>query len=122
MRKFIFLALAAFFVGCGSGASNVAYENKVEVNNPQLYKKVFIVNQKSRFYNSLLEVALTVKNNTDEPQKMQYRFVWFDKDGFLLYKEPWQRLYLNPKETKQITSIASDARAYDFKFEMKEEQ
>jgi uncharacterized protein YcfL len=124
MKKFIFLSIIALvtITGCASNASNVAYVDSVKIKNQNLNQNITILDRKKRLNNGLVEVYVVLSNNTDKAQNIQYRFIWMDEDGFIVYKEPWQRKYINPKDTIKISSIATDKRVTDFKFEFKEEK
>jgi uncharacterized protein YcfL len=124
MKKFIFLSIIALvtITGCASNASNVAYVDSVKIKNQNLNQNITVLNRKKRLNNGLVEVYVVLSNNTDKAQNIQYRFIWMDEDGFIVYKEPWQRKYINPKDTIKISSIATDKRVTDFKFEFKEEK
>ena len=124
MKKVIFLSIIALvtITGCASNASNVAYVDSVKIKNQNLNQNITILNRKKRLNNGLVEVYVVLSNNTDKAQNIQYRFIWMDEDGFVVYKEPWQRKYINPKDTIKISSIATDKRVTDFKFEFKEEK
>ena len=124
MKKFIFLFIIALvtITGCASNASNVAYVDSVKMKNQNLNQNITVLNRKKRLNNGLVEVYVVLSNNTDKAQNIQYRFIWMDEDGFIVYKEPWQRKYINPKDTIKISSIATDKRVTDFKFEFKEEK
>ena len=124
MKKVIFLSIIALvtITGCASNASNVAYVDSVKIKNQNLNQNITILNRKKRLNNGLVEVYVVLSNNTDKAQNIQYRFIWMDEDGFIVYKEPWQRKYINPKDTIKISSIATDKRVTDFKFEFKEEK
>ena len=124
MKKVIFLSIIALvtITGCASNASNVAYVDSVKIKNQNLNQNITVLNRKKRLNNGLVEVYVVLSNNTDKAQNIQYRFIWMDEDGFIVYKEPWQRKYINPKDTIKISSIATDKRVTDFKFEFKEEK
>jgi len=125
MKKIFFVLYSTgifSFLGCAGNASNVAYDNKVKIKNQKLNQNITILDRKKRLNNGLMEVYVVLSNNTNNAQNIQYRFIWMDEDGFIVYKEPWQRRYINPKDTVKISSIATDKRVKDFKFEFKEEK
>ncbi len=119
-----FLLIVTFWSGCANSVSNEAVTNPDRniVKNLYLQREVEILNHAYRYHNGLLEAMVLVHNKTKRPQDLEYRFIWLDRDGYPVQKEPWQPLTLNGLETRKITSIAHLPTVTDFKFEIRPKQ
>jgi uncharacterized protein YcfL len=125
MKKWLILFIfSVFLIGCAESVSNETVSNPDRniIKNNYLAQKIEILDHHKRYTNGLLEVMVRIHNKTDKVQEAEYRFVWFDKDGFSIGKEPWQPITLNGFETTEISSIAHNPNAVDFKFEIRKKQ
>ena len=127
MKKGVFLIFIVLFLGgCANSVSNEAVNinntSKIEIKNKFFNKDIEILDFKKRFDNNLLEVMILAKNKTSDYKNAEYRFIWLDKDGFPIEKEPWQPITFNGLETKRITSIAHSPQVVDFIFEIRPRQ
>lgn len=62
-------------------------------------------------------VQFLVENQRDKPKALQYRFTWFDRDGFAIQPDqnPWQTIHLAGREVGDIESSARSAEAKGFR-------
>jgi len=124
---FILIIMSFFWIGCAQNSvSNVAISNnninKLIVKNAFFNKEIEVIDYKKRFNNGLLEVLIIAKNKTPNFKSAEYRFIWLDKDGFPIEKEPWQPITFSGYETKRIDSIAHSNEANGFIFEIRPKQ
>ncbi len=107
-------------VGMESAVEKTApdkYAQYLNVHSPRLAKKVQIVDIRTREVGGLLQPNVTLYNRTKYPLQVQYKFAWFDKDGFEVDPEanPWQPLTLIGNETKAVQAAATNPSVRAFK-------
>jgi len=126
MKRFLFPLLMFFLLtGCmQKNISNVVYSstNTHLINSPLLEKKVSIIDFKTRYLNNLLNVFVTIKNNKKQSYDLEYRFVWLDKNGFVVESTPWLPLTINAMERRSIEEIAHSPSVVDLKFQLRPKQ
>lgn len=123
IRIFQFILILFFATGCVQNISNVSKGNGVqEINNQQLNNKIVILNTNKRILNGFLDVAVNIRNISSDTIDLEYRFVWFDSNGFKVNETPWLPITLNGKQSKQIEQIAHSKDVVDFKFEYRKKQ
>jgi uncharacterized protein YcfL len=62
-------------------------------------------------------VQFMIESRKDKPSAVQYRFTWYDRDGFVIQPDqnPWQTLHLAGREVADIGSSAGSANAKGFR-------
>lgn len=124
-RKVMQAVLLAGFVmtGCTSGnvgimeqADNVQ-ESSVNYNNTVLATRVKIQNIRSRQVDNLLQVSVELHNLWDATLDFQYKFRFFDKDGFEVAADgrPWTPVLLKGNDTVTAQAVAPNPTAVSFK-------
>ena len=65
----------------------------------------------------LPRVQFSMESRKDKTNALQYRFTWFDGDGFVVQPDqhPWQTLHLAGREVAEIGSTAQSPRARSFR-------
>lgn len=98
------------------------YKEQLNVNNPQLAKKLVISDIKTRQTNNLTDVVVTLASTYKKSQYLQYQFNWFDKDGFVIKgnHSPWQALTLFGFAKTQLPGLAPSPNAVTFSLAVRE--
>lgn len=110
------LLITLLMQSCSSNKPYVEYENsalshKIKVSEIRLRKSV-----------DLVEFSVDLSNRTKNEVRLQYKFKFFDKDGFEVMPDsrPWTRKILSAKETVAIQMPAPNASAIGGKIYIKE--
>ena len=79
-------------------------------------------NLKMRKVGNILQAGGTMFSTVTSDLKVQYRFSWYDKDGFELDKDAgsWKSLTLYGRQTADVQGVAPNARAEEFKVVIRE--
>ena len=109
-------------IGADQMSSGQKFEKHLQVHNPQLGKKIHISDIRSRTHNELLEINLSLTSAYKKTLKLQYQFIWFDKDGFVIEagKSPWQPHDLNGMQTITVQALAPTAQVTTFSLYVRE--
>ncbi|NDV62967.1 YcfL family protein [Puniceicoccales bacterium CK1056] len=67
--------------------------------------------------NGFPRVQFSIESRRDKTSAVQYRFTWYDREGFVVQQDqnPWQSLHLAGREVADIESIARSNRAKAFR-------
>ena len=129
------LVLPIFFLGAcvnvlpvtsGIGSEQLAleqqYSKHLEVHNKKLAKQVYISDIKSRKKNDLLQINLSLTSSYKKSLQLQYKFRWFDQDGFVIEaeKSTWQPLELHGMQTEIVASLAPTSQVATFSLYVRE--
>ncbi|WP_028835850.1 MULTISPECIES: YcfL family protein [unclassified Pseudoalteromonas] len=108
--------------GIGVEQTTNAYKEQLNVNNPQLAKKLLISDVKTRQTNNLTDVVVTLASTYKKSQYLQYQFNWFDKDGFVIKgnHSPWQALTIFGFAKTQLAGLAPSPNAVTFSLAVRE--
>jgi len=71
---------------------------------------------------NLLKIQVALRNETNNEQRVLYRFEWFDDEGMLIDTKlsTWRQTTLFGKETVRLTGVAPRPDAVDFQLKVKE--
>ena len=134
MKKFITaLFLAVMFSACSSNpntygmgtkqlSQNDSWQKVLQIDNPKLAQRLFISNILSRDTNGLLDVNLELSSTYKKTQNLQYKFNWFDEQGFVVEqgKEPWKSVSLHGNQVVNLGAIAPSSKVAQFKLYVRE--
>lgn len=97
-------------------------EKKVIFNNSGLAGDIEIVDVKSALAGDIMRAQATLRSKDRDTLPFQYRFEWFDSNGFEINSGAgaWKPLLLNGRESKTIQAVAPDPRAKEFKLKIRE--
>jgi uncharacterized protein YcfL len=67
--------------------------------------------------NGMPKVQFSIESQKDNTTAVQYRFTWYDREGFVIQPDqnPWQTLHLAGHEVADIESIARSTKAKAFR-------
>ena len=126
MFRLVVIALGIGVAGCTNTAGiegrKAADRSQVKYRGSRLEESIEIKNLKMRKVGGILQASGTMFSNTTSDLTIQYRFSWYDKDGFELDKDAgtWQSLKLYGRETADIQGVAPNGRAEEFKIVLRE--
>jgi uncharacterized protein YcfL len=91
--------------------------NQVIESHSGFRAKISIADMKSGFAGDLLRAQVTLRNDSGDHQKFQYKFKWLDKDGFEVSADsrPWTPISIRPHELKNIQAVAPNPSVKAFK-------
>lgn len=97
------------------------FEKKIVINNRGLSKEIEITDIKSTFVGDIMKVQVSLHSKDRDTVPVQYRFDWFDAQGFdLNANQAWKPFLLYGKEVKVIQGVAPDQRAKEFKLKLRD--
>ncbi|MGA1845285.1 MAG: YcfL family protein [bacterium] len=137
MKKRFFLpaVLLAFLCACSATTSNVgigelaytpegnySFSQYVLINNQELARNLQIVDITGRRLNDLFQAQVQVMNKNDRNYNFEYRFQWFDNNGFEIgsVKEHWTPVLVYGQEVKTIVATAPNPEAVKFRVNLRE--
>jgi uncharacterized protein YcfL len=108
--------MAVLLSACAGKKPYVEYENSAMANTI----KVSEIRTRNQF--DLQQFSVDLSNKTSKEVRFQYKFKFFDKDGFEVMADsrPWTRKILSAKETVAIQVAAPDASVLGGKIYIKE--
>jgi len=89
--------------------------------DPKLKDKISVVESSSRVKNGLFQVVLSIQNHKNQKVTVNYRYKWFDDEGFEVGENMsiWQPLFLEANDKTRIKGIAPVPTATSCKFYIK---
>ncbi len=93
---------------------------RIVFSSPDLMRSVVFDAPITARPDDILTVAVPTRSIGDERYILDYRFVWYDKDGFEVKPAmSWREVVLEPKEQKRLQANALDKKAQDWKIEIR---
>ena len=117
--------VALFAIGCGGGVNMMTINaksksNDLVINNPSLQGDAEIMSGKALYNEQLMQAFVEIQSHSNDSQKLYYRFVWYDTDGFELPGTGgWHFLPLVGNEKKQVSAAAGAPRAERAEFSLR---
>lgn len=124
--KIMAVVLGVGLVGCANTAGvegrKAAGRDQVKYRGSNLEESIEMKNLKMRKVGGILQAGGTMFSTVTSDLKVQYRFSWYDKDGFELDKDAgsWKSLTLYGRETADVQGVSPNARAEEFKVVIRE--
>lgn len=132
MQKYlVFFVAAVALAGCrstvnmagpaGERSRPTVIQDKRVVTDRSLRKKAGVVNiRESTVDGDLLKAQVQVHNVTKKPQRVNYRFQWFNADGMRVKTSmsSWNPKTIYGKETVWISGVAPRPEVTDFRFKL----
>jgi len=123
----VMLVVAGFsLVGCANTAGVEGRKSnsreQVMYRGSNLQESIEMKNLKMRKVGGVLQAAGTMFSTVTSDLKVQYRFSWYDADGFEIDKDAgsWKSLTLYGRQTADVQGVAPNARAEEFKVVIRE--
>ena len=113
----VLVALAmAVVAGCGGGVNILELDAKAHsatktINNSSLESDATILGGKPLYQGDIMQCFVNLQSNTNDSQKLYYKFFWFDADGAQLGDDHWSWINLLGHQPKTINASAPTPRA-----------
>ena len=129
-RRFVVvlsIMLAAAWVACFATSCatterkpgiNYCYPSaEVKVNSVLMAHRIRVTDLRSTIVNGLPKVQMTAENVTPHELTFEYRFTWFDKDGFEVQTplSTWVTVVSQPRDSFNMFGVAPSPNATCFK-------
>jgi uncharacterized protein YcfL len=116
LRTGIITVVLCILSACSSNKAYVEYENSA------MSHKLEVGEIRTRTLDDMVQLGIDLTNRTSSELRFQYKFKFFDKDGFEAAPDsrPWTRKILSAKETANIQVIAPNNTVVGGKIYIKE--
>ncbi|RMG13628.1 MAG: DUF1425 domain-containing protein [Planctomycetota bacterium] len=110
--------------GCVTHAANrvtIVPDGQPEITilNSGLQSECEILGSRGFYEGEILAGAVELRSHVDAKQSLEGRFSWFDADGLQLETSPWEVLFVNALEEKQVQGRATEPGAARGLFELR---
>jgi len=104
------------------GEAGESLQKDVLINDKALSKEIEVLDVKARHIGDFLEGQAVIRNLRKNTVEFEYRFEWFDQDGFPLESNVtlWKPELVYGKETKWIKAVCPKPDAKGFKILIRE--
>jgi uncharacterized protein YcfL len=123
--KNVFAGIATVLIltACSSGTVGGAspdgdnYATSIDYNSTMLAMRVKVSDLRTRRADNLLQVGVDLHNHWDSTLDFQYKFKFFDKDGFEVSPDSrsWIPITITGNETAQVQAVSPNPTATTFK-------
>ncbi|MDF1875245.1 YcfL family protein [Sulfurimonas sp. SAG-AH-194-I05] len=117
--------LHADLFGDGTNSNTLTSpKDEVTINDLPLSYMVKIVGSTSRFVYDLLDARVTIQSDSDTQHTLEYRFIWFDEEGFEMGKHlsKWKHVTIDAKDTVVVKELALTSKVDSFKFYLRDRE
>ena len=134
MKKALVGLVLLACVGCwgtsGTETSSVAvtgpngettYATYINASNPRLARRVAVTRVDRTEIGGLVKSAVTLTSRTSDTEALQYRWVWFDANGFEVNSssQAWNPVLVYGKQTTSVQGLAPNPSAKEFKLHLR---
>ena len=129
MKKvFVWILMALLLGACSAGnmARLETHDGKTQTvlhsNNALLSSRLAVKHIITGHAGNLLKAQATLENRWKFQLDFQYKFKWFDKDGFEIASEgaPWQQLIMTGRTQANVQALAPNPSAMRFEIWVQE--
>lgn len=94
----------------------------LHTNNSLLAGRLTVKNLKTRRQGNLMQVQATLENQWQFQLDFQYKFKWFDKDGFEISPQgqPWRQVVMAGDSQANVQAVAPNPSAVRFEIWVQE--
>lgn len=115
MKKTILFTALLMLTACANHTAGVMASStgEVRVDNNAFHRQVAVDNVQTRIDGSLLTASGTLKSQVATDVRVQYKFTWFDINGFAIEDEgsSWKPVKLHGKQQLQVRAVAPNSTA-----------
>jgi uncharacterized protein YcfL len=129
MKKILTIGLTLLVTACASSeVTTVApdakgqYQAVLDSKYSRQFTDITAQAVRQRFTAGLLMASVDIKNEDLSRKVLQYKFLWFDRDGFEVQPDgrPWTPLTMLGEETKTVQALAPQSNVVTFKIQIEE--
>jgi hypothetical protein len=116
--KYLFIIGTLLINGCAQKKPD-----SIVINNLSSSKNIKILGPSTQYINDILEVSIEIENLSQTSYNdIEYRFKWYNQEKYEVGENLsiWKPLFLEPLDSKKVTSLAPTPKAERFKFYIKE--
>ncbi len=115
---------ATIISGCSAGATGTMkpnesgeYEPFIEYNSAQIQSRLSIVDIRQRTVGNIMQVSADLHNSWKWKLDFQYKFKFYDKDGFEVNPDgrQWAPIVIAGNEVSTVQAVAPNPSAITFK-------
>ena len=117
MKSITFFLYILIF--CTSCANTQPKNNIVQITDRCLTDSISISDIKGKKQSDgFMKTQITGRNTTNDYQKLEYKIVWIDNNGFIIQSilSNWRDVSADANQEFYITNISPNTKADDFKF------
>lgn len=116
MKKILLAFVSALVItACAQHTAGVMASSTGEnrIDNSSFAREVGLEQLKARQQGDVLQGAGVVMSKVSTDLRLQYKFTWYDINGYTLEDEssPWKSLKLHGMQRMQVTAVAPNANA-----------
>ncbi|GLS84705.1 YcfL family protein [Paraferrimonas haliotis] len=124
LRSLAVVVMAIALGACAAKTGGVSAKSNgdTRIDNSSFGHKVTITNVRSRMQADHLQGSAMLVSKISTDFRVQYRFSWYDKNGFVLENEgqAWKSVKLHGKQQYPVQALAPNANAVDFEVYVRE--
>ena len=129
MKRILTIGLTLLVTACASSeVTTVApdakgqYQAVLDSKYSRQFPDITAQAVRQRFTAGLLMASVDIKNEDLSRKVLQYKFLWFDRDGFEVQPDsrPWTPLTMLGEETKTVQALAPQSNVVTFKIQIEE--
>jgi len=129
--RFVAVLVGLVLTGCSSAnTSGIGVSAAVaagggpvlQVDNSALARNLELLEVKERYQGDLLQVQATLASQAGRALFLQYKFYWFDAQGFAVepQQDAWIPVKLHGYQQQPLQGLAPDARVTQYKIYVRE--
>ncbi len=131
IKLFTVLVMILGLAACAKNTTGIGIEHyetgqgvqsQLKLDNSKLAGRLVLSEIKTRSVNGLIQAQASLKSTYSQDQTLQYKFYWYDKDGFEVErdKSPWRSLKLHGSQQVSLQGGAPNSEATGFKVYVRE--
>ncbi len=127
LKNLLIASMGVVILGCSTAAvegRKATNREQIRCHSPWLDEYIEMKSLKMRRVGDILQANATLFSKYSRDLKLQYRFAWYDKDGFQVDpdSESWSSLNVHGYETFDVSGVAPNTLATEFKVEVREKE
>ncbi len=97
------------------------YSTYVKAAHPRMAERIAIINFNRQDIGGLVKAAVSLQSRTDDTEALQYRWVWFDGNGFEVNSsaQPWQPVLVYGHQTTSVQGLAPNPSVKDVRLHLR---
>ncbi len=111
LMRLLLISLTAVIFACSSPKYRPKMPTFSVTYDPML-SFIKVGNELERYRGDLKQFSAEIINISNMPEKLKYKFKFYDKDGFQIaaFSRPWKPVTMAPYETTSLQTVAPNVR------------
>ncbi|WP_394133080.1 YcfL family protein [Shewanella maritima] len=118
ITQWLMIALALVVTGCANHTAGISASSTgdIRVDNRKFESEVSVSDVRQRMSGDLLQGSAVIASRVATDLRLQYKFTWYDAEGFTLEDEAssWKSLKLHGMQQMQVAAVAPNPQASRF--------